>query len=115
MPTAFAANQQVPSFWFEFLVPDERQSRRDGTAAADRVDHVDLVVLPVRAGDAEEEREPAPEAEAALARQRPLEDELARLVPEVASLDLPYAVQEDLELARHARRQLHPRPLLHRS
>jgi hypothetical protein len=36
-------------------------------------------------------------------------------VPEIATFDLPHAVQEDLEVARDTRRQLHPRPLGHPS
>ena len=56
---------------------------RHGAPAARVVHDVDAVVLPVRAGDAEEEREPAPEAEPALARERPLEHERPALDPEV--------------------------------
>ena len=41
----------------------DRQAGHDVAAAAGLVDEVDAVVLAVRAGDPEEEREPAPEAE----------------------------------------------------
>ena len=49
------------------------------------VDHVDAVVLPVGAGDAEKEREPAPEAEPSFAGQTPVEDELVPLLSEVTA------------------------------
>jgi hypothetical protein len=42
----------------------ERKTRRDGFLAVEFVDDVDPVVGSVRAGDAEEDRCPAPEAEA---------------------------------------------------
>ena len=61
----------------------QRQAGRDDPPTAALVDHVDAVVLPVGAGHAEEEREPAPEAELPFTRERPLEDELASLPPEV--------------------------------
>ena len=57
------------------LTRPEGQLARDDALAAAPVDDVDRVVLPVRAGDPEEEREPAPEPELALLGQRPLEDE----------------------------------------
>ena len=58
-------------------------ARRDDPPAVALVDDVDAVVLAVGAGDAEEEREPAPEAEPPLAGERPLEDELVALAAEV--------------------------------
>src|SRR5581483_1313513 len=45
----------------------------DGPAPLARVDDVDRVVLPVGAGDTEEERQPAPEAESSLAGERAAE------------------------------------------
>ena len=68
------------------------------------VDDVDAVVLPVGAGDAEEEREPAPEAEPPFARQPPLEDELVALAPEVPAGLLDDAVDEHLEALADAGR-----------
>src|SRR5262245_49355940 len=48
----------------------QRQPARDHAPAVQLVDHVDAVVLAVRARHAEQERQPAPEAELALAAQR---------------------------------------------
>jgi hypothetical protein len=75
------------------------------------VHHVDGVVLAVRAGHTEEEREPAPEAESPLAGQPPLEDELVALPAEVAARLLGDAVHEDLEPVVQTRRELDARPL----
>jgi hypothetical protein len=74
--------------------------RSSGTAcgAAVLVDDVDAVVLPVRAGDAEEEREPTPEAEPALARERALEDERVPFAPKVLPRLLQNAVEIHLKL-----------------
>ena len=66
-------------------------------ATPNLVHHVHAVVLAVRARDAEEEREPAQEAELPLTRERALEDELVPLAAEVAACLLRHPVQEDLE------------------
>ena len=73
-------------------------------AAVDVVDHVHDVVLPIGAGDAEEEGKPAPEAEASLLCELPLEEKLVPLTPEVAALLLAYAVEKDLDRFAGARR-----------
>src|SRR5215213_7818071 len=52
------------------LVFHERQPRGDHPASGALVHHVDVVVLPIRAGEAEENAEPAPEAEVPLVRER---------------------------------------------
>src|SRR5205085_5023332 len=77
------------------------------------VDDVDRVVLPVRAGDAEEEREPAPEAELALASQLALEDERVPLPPEVLAGLLEHAVDVDLERVRGVGGEVGARPFGH--
>ena len=79
------------------------------------VDDVDAVVLPVRAGDAEEDRQPAPEPEAPLPGERPVEDELVPLPPEVPTGLLADAVHEDLEALAYPRREFYMRPLGHPS
>src|SRR5438105_15047037 len=79
------------------------------TAAPDLVDHVHAVVLAVGARDAQEEREPAPEAEAPLVGEPAAEDELVALAPEVLAGLLRDAVDEDLELLADSRRELHAR------
>ena len=66
-------------------------------ATPNLVHHVHAVVLAVRARDAEEEREPAQEAELPLALERALEDKLVPLATEVAARLLRHPVQEDLE------------------
>lgn len=68
------------------------------------VDHVDAVVLAVGACDAEEERQPAPEAEPPLAGELSLEDELVALAPKVTSRLLANAVQIDLVVIAEAGR-----------
>ena len=55
----------------------DRQPADDAAPSACLVDDVDDVVLAIRAGDAEEDRGPAPEAEPALLLQLALEDERA--------------------------------------
>ena len=67
------------------------------------VDHIDTLVPAVGAGDTEEEREPAPEAEAALLDERAREDELAVPADEVLSLLLADAVDVDLDRSLGAR------------
>jgi hypothetical protein len=66
------------------------------TPAAGLVDDVDAVVLAIGSGDAQEEREPAPKAKAALVGQAPFEHELVALAAKVLSRVLADAVQEDL-------------------
>ena len=61
------------------------------------MDDVDAVVLPVGAGDAQEEREPAPEAELPLTGQAAVEDELAAYTVVVLPGLLDDAVDEDLD------------------
>jgi hypothetical protein len=73
-------------------------------AAVHLVDDVHAVVLPVRACDAEEEREPAPETEPALPGELPLEEELVPLTPEIVTLLLAHAVEKDLDRFAGARR-----------
>ena len=70
----------------------ERKLARDHAVAATPVHDVDGVVLPVRAGDSEEEREPAPEAQPALLGQRPLEHEGVSFDLVIRSLVLRNAV-----------------------
>ena len=61
------------------LVRLRLQAGLDLAPAADLVDDVDRLVLAVRARDPEPHRRPAPEAEPALLRDRPREDERASL------------------------------------
>ena len=56
----------------------DRQGGRHRAPPADLVDHVDDVVLPVRARDPERDRRPAPEAELALLVELACEDERSR-------------------------------------
>src|SRR5581483_9581328 len=58
------------------LSTHDRQPRFDGSSAVDLVDDVDTLVTAVGTGDAEEDREPAPEAEPPLLRELAREDEL---------------------------------------
>ena len=96
------------------LVGDERQPRGDDAAAAGGLEEdVDAVVLAVRAGDAEEQRQPAPEAEPALLREPCLEDELVSLAAKIAPLLLRDAVQENLKVRPDTSRKLHARPFAH--
>ena len=78
-----------------------------------RVDDVDRLVLAVRAGDAEEDREPAPEAELPLAGELPPEDERpADLVdsrPRAAAAT-PFT---NTSKGTHLGRQLHVTPGFH--
>src|SRR5438309_7779883 len=60
-----------------------RLKRHDRPAPAGVVDDVDGVVLAVGAGNAEEEAEPAPEAELPLARELVPEEERAALLVEI--------------------------------
>jgi len=88
---------------------------RDVPPAAGFVDHVDAVVLAISPRNAEEEREPAPEAEPALVREAPFEDELAPIAAKVLPGLLPDPVHVDLELVTEAGRQLNVRPRRHAS
>lgn len=74
------------------------------------VDDVDAVVLAVGPRDTEEEREPAPEAEPALAGEAPFEDELVALAAKVLSGVLPDTVQEYLEVFAEPGWKLYARP-----
>src|SRR5437667_5838318 len=56
------------------LRPKDRQPRLNCPPSTHLVHHVDTVVLLVRAGDAEEERRPAPEAETPLVGEAAAED-----------------------------------------
>src|SRR5436190_17403410 len=89
------------------------EPRRDLPLPGHLVDHVDRLVLAVRAGDAEPHREPAPEAEPPLLRDRPREDERAPGHLVVDAAGLPDAVHEYLEVTGYVRRQVHPRALGH--
>jgi hypothetical protein len=77
-------------------VRNQGEAGGDDSPAVRAVDNIDAVVLPVRPGHAEEEREPTPETERALLRQPPLEDELVPLAPKITTLLLGDAVEEDL-------------------
>jgi hypothetical protein len=68
------------------------------------IDDVDAVVLAIGPGDAEEEGEPAPEAEPPLAGKRPLEDKLIARAAEVLARLLAHTIQEDLVLVSQTSR-----------
>ena len=95
------------------LLKDQRQPGRDNPSPARVVDDVDAVVLPVRPCDAEEEREPAPEAEPPLLGQPRLEDELVAQAPKVTTFLLRDAVDEDLKVRPDTSRKLHARSFAH--
>ena len=74
------------------LTGPERKLARDYPLPAAAVHDVDRVVLAVRAGDSEEEGEPAPEAEPALLGQRSFENERVSFHLEIPSFTLWNAV-----------------------
>src|SRR5581483_2968804 len=86
-----------------------RQPRFDGSLAVHLVDHVDTVVLLVRAGDAEEEGCPAPEPEPALTRERAPEDEFGAVTLVVHPLALAHSVHVDLDRTDGSDGKLHAR------
>jgi len=94
-------------------VRSQGQAGRDHSAAVRPVDHVDAVVLPIRSGDAEEEREPTPETEPALSGQPPLEDKLVPLAPKITTLLLGDSVEENLKVRPDTSRKLHARSFAH--
>src|SRR6266508_3239441 len=73
-----------------------RREWRDDAPAAGLVDDVDVVVLAVGAGHAEEQRQPPPEAEPALAREGAVEEERPPLHLVVAPALLWNPVHEHL-------------------
>src|SRR6478672_9066775 len=95
------------------LLEDQRQPGGDNPAAPRVVDHVDAVVLPVRPRDAEEEREPAPEAEPPLLGEPRLEDELVAHAPKITTFLLRDAVDEDLKVQPDTSRKLDTRSFAH--
>src|SRR5262249_12327965 len=80
-----------------------RGKRRDGPAAVHLVDHVDVLVLPVRARDATQNRQAADRAESALLRQGPTEDELVAEAVEVPAKLLRHPVHVHLVTISDAR------------
>src|SRR5262249_14126894 len=98
-----------------FALGDDRQARGDRPAAAVVVDDVYAVMRPIRARDAQEERQPAPEAELPLLGERALEDELPSHHPVVLAPPLENTVHVDLDPPADGRRQLHPRLAGHAS
>jgi hypothetical protein len=94
-------------------VRNEGQAGRDHSPAIRAVHHVDAVVLPIRAGNAEEEGEPTPETEPALPGQPPLEDKLVALAPKITTLLLGDSVEEDLKVRPDTSRKLHARSFAH--
>ena len=94
-------------------VRNQRKAGRDDSPALRAVDHVDAVVLPVRPGHAEEEREPTPETEPALLGQPTPEDQLVALAPKITTLLLGDAVEEDLKVRPDPSRKLHARSFAH--
>ena len=92
---------------------NQRQSRRDNPPTAGVVDDIDAVVLSIRSGDAEEEREPAPEAEPPLLGQPHLEDEFVPQAPKITTFLLRNAVEEDLKVRPDTSRKLHARLFAH--
>src|SRR5262249_34777058 len=86
---------------------------RDRAPASRGVDDGGAGVLAVRAGDSEEEREPAPEPEPPLASEVPLEHELPALESIVAPGPLGNPVQEHLERLADLGRELDDGPLSH--
>ena len=83
--------------------------RRAGRLVGD----INGVVLAVRAGDPEPHRRPAPEAEAALLRDRAGEDERPPVDLVIDATSLENAVHVDLERGRHVLGQLDARRLAH--
>src|SRR4051794_11741119 len=79
------------------LLREDRQPCSDRSLPAHLVHDVDTVVLPVGARNAKEERDPPPEPEPSLVRDRPGEDELVTSPGEVDPLGLRDAVHVDLE------------------
>jgi len=95
------------------LLKDQRQPGGDNPAAASVVDDVDAVVLPVRPCDAEEEREPAPEAESPLLGEPRLENELVAQAPKITTFLLGDTVDEDLKVRPDTSRKLDTRSFAH--
>src|SRR5689334_996466 len=96
--------------------PLEAEVRRDRGAPVALVDHVDAVVLAVRAGDAEHHRRPPPDAELLLGERAP-EHERSVADDEVDALALLDTVEEDLEgaldVAREPDEGCSTRPVAH--
>ena len=95
------------------LLNDQRQPGGDNPASAHVVDDVDAVVLPVRPRDAEEEREPAQEAEPPLLGEPRLEDELVAQATKITTFLLRDAVDEDLKVRPDTSRKLDTRSFAH--
>ena len=94
-------------------VRSQGQAGRDDPPPVRAVHHVDAVVLPIRPGDPEEEREPTPETEPALSGQPPLEDKLVALAPKITTLLLRDAIEEDLKVRPDTSRKLDARSFAH--
>ena len=92
---------------------DQRQPRGDHPSPPYVVDDVDAVVLPVRPGDTEKERQPPPEAEATFFGEAALENQLVPQAPKITTFLLRDAVEEDLKVRPHTSRKLHPRSFAH--
>src|SRR5262249_28929605 len=91
----------------------EREPGRDDAAAVDAVGDVHGVVLPVGADDPDHDRRPAPDAEAALGLQLPLEQQDTAHDLVVGALLLGHAVHEDLERTGHVGREPGERSAAH--
>lgn len=92
---------------------NDRQGRGYSPLPAALVDHVDAVVLPVGARDAEEDREPADRPEPPLLGERLVEAKLAPAHLVVAPGRLEDAVHEHLERLLHRRRKGHDPGFIH--
>jgi hypothetical protein len=99
--------------WGQSLLKRQRQPGGDNPSPAHVVDDIDAVVLAVRPCDAEEEREPAPEAEPPLLGQPRLEDELVAQAPKITTFLLRDAVDEDLKVRPDTSRKLDTRSFAH--
>src|SRR5262249_20479376 len=97
------------------LLGPEREVRGDAAAAVRLVDDVDGVVLPVRAGGAEEQRGPAPPAEPSPRALRAGDAELVPVAHEVRPLLLRHTVDVDLVRGPASGRQRDAREFGHRA
>src|SRR5215210_8420270 len=92
---------------------ERRQAARHQASSAHLVDDVDGVVLAVGPREADEDGEPADEPEAALLRERAVEDELAPAHVEVSPPFLLHAVDVDLQWRGHGIRERDAVVLIH--
>src|SRR5947209_11926555 len=91
----------------------ERTNAGHRAAAAELVDDVDALVLPVRAGDPEQHRQPSERAEAPFLSELAAKDELVAEPVEVPPGLLKDPVHVHLVTNTHTCGQLDTRPLLH--